>query len=108
MKAQTEVSVPSNEIESLIDKLSTCEIDRTQLRHAHDELKEKNGVFMTCSKSKKEFEANITSLELELKSVKASSAQCVDATLSTQHMIKEKGGVGIITGRGVRSAVRAV
>lgn len=97
-----EVSVLSNEMESLIAKLSTCEIERNQLLHAHDELKEKNGYLgkelETCSKSRKELKAKIISLELELESVKALNAQSVGAAPCTQYMANDKRGVGIIKG----------
>ncbi|THG04284.1 hypothetical protein TEA_027258 [Camellia sinensis var. sinensis] len=54
METQVEVSVLSSEIKSLIPKLSTCEIERV------------GDLF----KSGKELNAKITSLELELKSIK--------------------------------------
>ncbi|GMP38772.1 hypothetical protein CsSME_00009904 [Camellia sinensis var. sinensis] len=102
MEAQAEVSVLSNEMESLVAKLSTCEIEKNQLLHVHDELKEKNGdlerELETCSKSKKELEEKIISLELELERVKASSALSVDMALCTQCMPNDKGGVDVIKG----------
>ncbi|GMP97997.1 hypothetical protein CsSME_00046043 [Camellia sinensis var. sinensis] len=98
MEVQAKVSVLSNE--SLIAKLSICGIERNQLLHAYDALKEKNGdlkrELKTCSKSGKELETKIISLELELKSVKASSAQSMDMAHCTQYMANDKEGVGII------------
>ncbi|XP_028090580.1 uncharacterized protein LOC114290806 [Camellia sinensis] len=102
MEAQVKISIFLNEIESLIAKLSTCEMERNQLLHARDKLKEKYGdlerELETCSKSGKELEDKIISLELELESVKASSAQSVDGVPCTQYMVNDKGGVGVIKG----------
>ncbi|GMP92604.1 hypothetical protein CsSME_00042759 [Camellia sinensis var. sinensis] len=102
MKAQAEVSVLSNEMESLSAKLSTCEMERNILLCANEEFNKKNGTLEreleTCTKFGKKFEAMITSLELELKSVKATSLLIVDVDLRTQPMINAQGGVGFIKG----------
>ncbi|GMP68131.1 hypothetical protein CsSME_00027851 [Camellia sinensis var. sinensis] len=94
MEAQAEVGVLSNELKSLITKLSTYEMGRNLLFHAYDALKEKNCAIEreleTCSKSRKELEAKIISLKLELESVKASSAQSVDEAPYTQYMANDK------------------
>ncbi|GMP68129.1 hypothetical protein CsSME_00027849 [Camellia sinensis var. sinensis] len=95
MEAQAEVGVLTNELKSLITKLSTCEMERNLLLQAHDTLKEKNCALEreleTCSKSGKELEVKIISLELEPESVKASSVQSVDAAPYTQYMANDKG-----------------
>ncbi|KAI7987467.1 hypothetical protein LOK49_LG13G00676 [Camellia lanceoleosa] len=108
MEAQAEVSVLSNEKESSIAKLSTCEMERNQLLYAHDKLKEKNGSLEreleNCLEFGKEFEAKIISLELELESVKAilqswnACSQSMDVDLGAQQMISAQGVVGIIKG----------